>query len=154
MIFGHISRPLTCRFPDVIMKGLDFLRGTDFTFLPAGRIEIDGENMFAQVLDLTTAPIEENKPESHYRYLDIQFLASGCEKIGVTINSGKNKTLPTPPGYKDIVFYSPVENESFLTMEPGSFAIFFPEDIHRPACAIREPLAIRKVVVKIDISQL
>lgn len=154
MIFGHISRPLTCRFPDAILTGLDFLRSTDFTSLPAGKIEIDGENMFAQVLDLTTAPVEENKPESHYRYLDIQFLASGNEKIGVVINTGKNGILTPSPEYKDIVFYALVENESFLTMEPGSFAIFFPEDIHRPACVIREPEMIRKVVVKIDISQL
>lgn len=154
MIFGHISRPLTCRLPDAIMKGLDFLRSTDFSTLPAGKIDIDGESMFAQVLDLTTAPAEENKPESHYRYLDIQFLVSGCEKIGVVIDSGNNIPMPPPAGYKDIVFYQSVEHESFLTMEPGNFAIFFPEDIHRPACNISEPVNIRKVVVKIDVSQL
>jgi len=37
-------------------------------------------------------------------------------------------------------------------MEAGSFAVFFPWDIHRPACAINEPASIRKVVVKIRLS--
>jgi YhcH/YjgK/YiaL family protein len=54
MIFGHISQPNPCRLPQAIEKALDFLRNTDFTALEPGVVEIDGRNIFAQVLDLKT----------------------------------------------------------------------------------------------------
>jgi YhcH/YjgK/YiaL family protein len=34
-------------------------------------------------------------------------------------------------------------------MNPGDFAIFFPSDVHRPACEVSGPETIRKVVVKV-----
>jgi YhcH/YjgK/YiaL family protein len=43
-------------------------------------VEIDGKNIFAQIIDLTTRDAAENRPEVHRRYLDIQFLAWGEEK--------------------------------------------------------------------------
>ncbi|MEE6081785.1 YhcH/YjgK/YiaL family protein, partial [Avibacterium paragallinarum] len=54
----------------------------------------------------------------------------------------------------DILFYQSAKNESELVMRKGNFAIFFPEDIHRPACIDDNPCQIRKVVVKIALSEL
>jgi YhcH/YjgK/YiaL family protein len=48
--------------------------------LEPGVVEIDGKNIFAQIIDLTTRDAAENRPEVHRRYLDIQFLAWGEEK--------------------------------------------------------------------------
>ena len=56
MIFGHISQPNPCRLPQAIEKALDFLRTTDFTALEPGVVEIEGRNIFAQVLDLARRP--------------------------------------------------------------------------------------------------
>ena len=39
-------------------------------------------------------------------------------------------------------------------MVPGSYAIFFPQDVHRPACIKNKETAIRKIVVKVAISEL
>ena len=50
MIFGHISQPNPCRLPRAIEKALHFLRTTDFTTLEPGVVEIEGRNIFAQVL--------------------------------------------------------------------------------------------------------
>lgn len=80
MIFGHIAQPNPCRLPAAIERALEFLRTTDFHALAPGVVEIDGQNIFAQVIDLTTRDAAENRPEVHRRYLDIQFLASGEEK--------------------------------------------------------------------------
>ncbi len=88
MIFGHISQPNPCRLPQAIEKALDFLRNTDFSALEPGVVEIDGRNIFAQVLDLKTKEKHENRPEVHRRYLDIQFLAWGEERIGIAIDTG------------------------------------------------------------------
>lgn len=71
MIFGHIAQPNPCRLPAAIEKALDFLRTTDFNALDPGVVEIDGKNIYAQIIDLTTREAVE-KPSgsasSVYRY--------------------------------------------------------------------------------------
>ncbi|AKM85594.1 YhcH/YjgK/YiaL family protein [Enterobacter ludwigii] len=154
MILGHISQPNPCRLPRAIEKALDFLRTTDFTALAPGVVDIDGRNIFAQVLDLTTQTWDENRPEVHRRYLDIQFLAWGEEKIGVAIDTGNNEISESLLEQRDIIFYHGSENESFIEMTPGTYAIFFPQDVHRPACIKNKASAIRKIVVKVAISEI
>ncbi|PPW65322.1 hypothetical protein C5O93_22495 [Escherichia coli] len=63
MIFGHIAQPNPCRLPAAIEKALDFLRATDFNALEPGVVEIDGKNIYAQIIDLTTREAVENRPE-------------------------------------------------------------------------------------------
>ncbi|XSB53618.1 YhcH/YjgK/YiaL family protein [Enterobacter ludwigii] len=154
MILGHISQPNPCRLPRAIEKALDFLRTTDFTALAPGVVDIDGRNIFAQVLDLTTQTWDKNRPEVHRRYLDIQFLAWGEEKIGVAIDTGNNEISESLLEQRDIIFYHGSENESFIEMTPGTYAIFFPQDVHRPACIKNKASAIRKIVVKVAISEI
>lgn len=154
MIFGHISQLNPCRLPAAIEKALNFLRTTDFSQLSPGVVEIDGKTIFAQVIDLTTREPHENRPEVHRRYLDIQFLAWGEEKIGIAIDTGNNEVSEELLEQRDIIFYHHSENESFIEMVPGSYAIFFPQDVHRPACNKNGATPIRKIVVKVAVSAL
>ncbi|MDP9564835.1 UNVERIFIED_ORG: YhcH/YjgK/YiaL family protein [Kosakonia oryzae] len=154
MIFGHISQPNPCRLPAAIETALEFLRTTDFRTLQPGVVEIDGRTVFAQILDLTTQPREQQKPEVHRRYLDIQFLAWGEEEIGIAIDRGNNVIREELLAQRDIIYYQGSENESFFEMVPGSYAIFFPQDVHRPACNKHRATAIRKIVVKVAIAAL
>lgn len=154
MIFGHISQPNACRYPAAIEKALAFLRATDFSQLAAGVVEIEGRTIYAQILDLTTRPYQEQRPEVHRRYLDIQFLYSGEEKIGIAIDTGNNVVSEALLEQRDIIFYLDSENESFIEMIPGSYALFFPQDVHRPACNKNTATAIRKIVVKVALSAL
>lgn len=114
MIFGHIAQPNPCRLPLAIEKALNFLRTTDFTTLAPGVIEIEGRNIFAQVLDLTTKEQHENRPEVHRRYLDIQFLAWGEEKIGIAIDTG-NKKSANHCWSNGILFFITTANMSHLS---------------------------------------
>ncbi|ARD61950.1 hypothetical protein Y71_19235 [Kosakonia radicincitans DSM 16656] len=154
MIFGHISQPNPCRLPAAIETALEFLRTTDFRTLQPGVVEIDGRTVFAQILDLTTQPREQQKSEVHRRYLDIQFLAWGEEEIGIAIDRGNNVIQEELLAQRDIIYYQGSENESFFEMVPGSYAIFFPQDVHRPACNKHRATAIRKIVVKVAIAAL
>lgn len=154
MIFGHIAQPNPCRLPDAIERALNFLRTTDFLALEPGVVEIDGKNIFAQIIDMTTRDVAENRPEVHRRYLDIQFLAWGEEKIGLAIDIGNNEISESLLEQRDIIFYHDSEHESFFEMVPGSYAIFFPQDVHRPGCHKTVATPIRKIVVKVAISVL
>ena len=50
---------------------------------------------------------------------------------------------------KDIVFFS--GETTPLILEPGMFAFFFPQDIHRPCMQLDGPEKVKKVVVKVGI---
>ncbi|ENC7117781.1 YhcH/YjgK/YiaL family protein [Salmonella enterica] len=154
MIFGHISQPDACRFPAVIEKGLDFLRTTDFHNLAPGVTDIDGSKMYAELIELTTCDCLQKQPEAHRRYLDIHYLLSGAERIGVVTDDGNNEIAESYSEVRDVVFFKQIRNEFFLEMIPGSYAILFPQDIHRPACNQTSNTDIRKVVVKIAVSEL
>lgn len=154
MIFGHIAQPDPCRLPAAIEKALDFLRATDFNALEPGVVEIDGKNIYAQIIDLTTRPAEENRPEVHRRYIDIQYLAWGEEKIGIAIDTGNNKVSESLLEQRDIIFLSPLRKRIIIKMTPGSYAIFFPQDVHRPGCILQTASEIRKIVVKVALTAL
>ena len=47
------------------------------------------------------------------------------------------------------MLYAAAEDEIQLPMKPGMFAVFFPEDIHRPGMGA--PGRIKKAVVKIKV---
>lgn len=152
MIFGHISQPNPCRLPLAIEKALDFLRTTDFTTLEPGVVEIDGRNIFAQVLDLKTKA--HHNRQKYTVAIWIFSFWRGEEKIGVAIDTGHNEISESLLEQRDILFYHQMENESLIEMIPGNYAIFFPQDVHRPQCHKNKESDIRKIVVKVAISEL
>jgi YhcH/YjgK/YiaL family protein len=137
-----------------LQAALKHLAETDFASLPAGKYELQGNDMFVLVIDLTTKAADENRPEVHRKYIDVQFLASGRERIGVASDTGRNVVTSDMLAERDLLFYQDMENETMLEMYPGNFAVLFPWDAHRPGCQVDQPVAIRKVVVKVAVSLL
>ena len=121
--------------------------------METGVYEIQGKEIYAQVFDAETAPADTKRPEVHEKYVDVQFLASGHEKIGFSVDTGKYE-VDERFDERDLIFYKSVENEGFIEVVPGCYSIFFPTDVHRPAVAAGEPETIRKVVVKVAVSIL
>ena len=85
--------------------------------------------------------------------MDVQFLVSGKEKLGFTLDTG-NYEVDERFDERDLIFYKSVENEGFIEATPGCYSIFFPADIHRPTCISGEPMKVRKVVVKVAVTLL
>ena len=56
--------------------------------LPAGKYPIDGENAYATITDAPSKTFEASKWESHRKYIDLQYVIKGEEKIGVAPVSG------------------------------------------------------------------
>lgn len=153
MFFGNINQlGIQNIYPSPIREALEYLKAHDFASMQTGVYEIDGKNIFAQVMDAQTDALANKKCEIHRQYVDLQFSPGGNEIIGVASDNGKNEVAENLFEERDILFYKNVQNESFIKMEAGSFAVFFPWDVHRPACAVKEPASIRKVVVKIRLS--
>ncbi len=150
MIFGNINKDDEFHFyPEAIQKGLAFCKRSDLEILEVGTYEIEGRDIYAMVQEITTQPIEERKCESHEDYIDIQFLYAGEELMGAAVLDDSLDVKADMRPEKDVIFYEKPLYESFLKLTPGSFAIFFPTDCHRPGCCVSEPTACKKVVVKV-----
>ncbi len=95
---------------------------------PLGKQEIDGLKLFCLVSEALTEPAADRRGEFHQRYLDIQLLLRGEEWIGVGpygyVAEGDH---PHP----DLWFVED-EQTSYLALQPGDFAIFWPGELHRP----------------------
>ena len=129
-----------------VPEALDYLARTDLAKLPNGKQEIDGERLFAVVQRYRAKPIAEARWEFHRRYLDVQFLARGNERIGF---APWNDNLPLEQAYdpqKDAGFAS--ASGVLVPVLAGMFAVFLPNEIHAP-CLTMDELQSDEEVLKI-----
>jgi YhcH/YjgK/YiaL family protein len=131
--------------PRRIVRALEFLRDNDPLSLALGRLDVDGDRLFALVQEYTTRDESECRWEAHRRYCDVQYVASGVERIDVA-HIADMQVVELYDAAKDVAFFSGAGDS--LTLRAGAFAIFAPQDVHRPCVAAfaREP--VRKIVLK------
>ena len=138
-----------------IKKGFEFLKNNDLRNFKDGKYEIDGEEIFANVRTLTTKPQEEKKWEARRKYIDIQYVIKGIECMGYGILEDFREIKQEYDPKKDIEFldteFSQKENFNFINVKEGDFVVFFPNDVHAPMLAAKEPVEIKKVIIKIKI---
>jgi YhcH/YjgK/YiaL family protein len=116
-----------------IPEALDFLARTDLAKLPNGKLEIDGEKLFAVVQRYQGKPVSEARWEYHEKYLDLQFVVSGDELMGY---APWDDNLPVETPYdaaKDAGFVS--ASGVMAPVSSGMFAVFMPEELHAPSLA-------------------
>ena len=127
-------------------KAFEYINSVDFMKLPCGRYEIDNDNIYVNVEEYLTKT--ESRPEYHKKYIDIQFVVSGEEKIGYCPLSEVNINEPFNEE-KDIGFGS--GKVSYIKMTKDLFMILMPQDAHQPCMAVNDPLKVKKIVVKVKI---
>jgi YhcH/YjgK/YiaL family protein len=113
-----------------------------------GRMDIDGNRLYASVATYETGSREERRFEAHRKYIDVQVLLDGEEAIDVSLE----RNLSVLEGYnaeRDVMFLQPPQQVASLAMRPGFFAVFYPHDIHRPGCHLKEKRRVRKIVMKV-----
>lgn len=129
-------------------KAFEFLRNNNLKELEVGTYEIQGQDVFASVQEYTTKDEKEKKWEAHEKYIDIQLIIEGHEIMGYAPVNCLEVNEDFRPE-KDLIFYKETEQGSNIKFSEGDFAIFFPEDGHKPGCALGEPSKVKKVVVKV-----
>lgn len=128
-------------------KAFEFITKNDLSTIELGKHVIDGENIFAIVMEYDTQEIEVCKAESHKKYIDIQYMITGEENIGITTLHGETPTTPyNEEG--DFMFYT-LPTLPVIQLKKEHFAIFFPDDIHQTMIKIEQSKKLRKAVIKI-----
>jgi biofilm protein TabA len=136
--------------PPSLLKGLDYIKRTDFSRVENGKYEIDSSKIFALVQEQQTAPKANRRPEAHLKYIDIQYVLEGTDVIGFGLPDAANEIEEDLSAQKDCVFFKNVHDEMELVLTLGMYAIFFLEEVHRPNCQYKVNEKLRKVVVKVD----
>ncbi|OGI17995.1 MAG: hypothetical protein A2287_00835 [Candidatus Melainabacteria bacterium RIFOXYA12_FULL_32_12] len=127
-----------------IEKALRYLQDNDPSEFDNGKYEIDNDNIFVLIQDYDTKT--EGKWEAHEKYIDIQYIIKGREKMGY-VNIDELKPVTDYDKDKDILFLEGDGN--FVIADEGYFVIFAPQDAHMPGIMIDAPEYVKKAVVKI-----
>jgi len=148
MIVDRLDNPAPLyQLPGRLARALDYLRSTDMRSVALGRHDIDGDRLFALVQEYTTKLPDACVWEAHRRYIDVQFVVTGAERMGYAILSQMRERQPYDVG-RDVALFEP--GGEFVCIRAGMFAIFGPEDVHSPSHAVGSPAHVRKVVVKVE----
>jgi YhcH/YjgK/YiaL family protein len=131
-------------------KAFRFLKESDLKSLELKRYDIDGNNLYAPVSEYLTKNEEDARYEAHQKYIDIQYVVSGKELIGIAPMSLKKEVLVPYDNTKDIEFLTVTRGVNY-TAAPDRFFIFFPEDAHCPGLKAGENSQVKKVVVKVKV---
>ena len=154
MMIGNISDiNEKSLLPEILLKFLNYIKTADFSKLTDEKHSLE-EDIILNLSSYQTKKLEDKKAEAHKKYIDIQYIISGTELIGLGFHNSENELLEKYNEEKDCIFYKKIVNEHYLIMNKGMFAIFFPTDIHRPGCIFNEKSDIRKVVIKIPVYKL
>ena len=142
------------QLPLFIYKCLQEVKAFDFASHADGKYQICGCDMGVE--SPSTEPAKDRKLEGHKKMIDIQFEIQGEEEwLGVETIFEAGKCIESYPE-RDLYFYeSGKQGESKVYFTTGRFAIFFPEDLHRPLCQGEGGRCkIRKAVVKVPVEKV
>lgn len=128
-------------------KAFDFIKELNMETLQNGNVEIDGAHLKASIVEISLKPANEAKLETHKKHIDIQVPVTGAETFGwkslSTLNQSENGYDET----NDIEFYADAPS-THVTLLPGEFVIFSPEDGHAPLIGEGN---IQKIILKIAV---
>ena len=150
MILGTVRYPSRYGGLGVgVRKGLEYLAAhEELDALPLGRREIEGDALFVDVLETSTVPHAAKPFEAHRRYLDIHITLRGEEWYGYAPVEDLRMIEPYS-AERDIALFS--GEGIYFQVPQGQFALFFPEDAHKPCVVFREPGSVKKLILKVKV---
>lgn len=128
-------------------KAFAFLKRPDLATLPVGRYEIEKDNCWAMVQSCELTPFGDiQHPEQHGAFIDIQAPLDGPETYG--LYDTKGRVIGPFDKEKDVCF-ADLKTDP-LTLQPGEFAIFFPDSgAHAPCKTLGPKVQRKKLVIKV-----
>jgi YhcH/YjgK/YiaL family protein len=131
-----------------LAKAFAYLREQPLAEMAPGKYEIEGDNMFLLLQSYPTKSPEVSFWEAHERYMDIQYMVDGAERMGYACING----MHMKENFLREKDYAVLEGTGRdVVVEEGSFVIFFPQDTHMPCLNVIKADTIKKAVIKIKI---
>lgn len=129
-----------------MQKAFELIASTDWTTVEPGIHELDGRDIYVNVMERELKKKPDAKLEVHNEYIDIQVLISGeAESFGWSERKDLSQPQAEFNAEKDIQFFDD-EPQTYYTLRPGQFTVLFPEDGHAPMVGEG---TVRKIIVKV-----
>lgn len=151
MVLGHLTDRARYEGLHPLFKAaFDFIERCEAEPLAQGEYEIDARDLYAMVQQYDTMP--DNVPgwEGHRKYVDIQYVRSG-EEAHLYAPIEQIREGAVYHGENDLLRCD-VKDSMRLSVRQGQFAIYFPEDLHKPKCMLNGPCRVDKIVVKVALT--
>lgn len=123
----------------------DYVKTHDLLHTDLGRIEIDGENLFINNVNLECVSPDKQVLELHHDYIDVHILLEGAETIGWKALEDLQKEIKAYSKEDECALYSDTPT-TYVNLLPGQFVIVYPEDPHAPIIGHGK---IRKLIAKV-----
>ncbi len=165
MIVDHISnwRAVAATLPKKFATAFVWIEAKMKSAPASGRYDLDDE-CYALVQVNSHKSLSGGRFENHRKYIDVQFIVAGRERIFWT-KPQPVKELEPYNDAKDIEFFEAVDpliKASSILLETGMFAIFAPSDWHIPGITPEAGIAVtegklarleavQKIVVKVPV---
>lgn len=152
MIFDKMEN-ISAHFDEVplLKQVASFVREFEEKALPDGQYPIDGERAFANIQSYRTkAQTAENHFEAHKKYMDVQYIVRGVEKIRWARLDRVQLIEERYSSGGDIAFY---DGDAMLdfTLTAGTFLLLGPQDAHMPGLSADKDVNVRKIVFKLQV---
>ena len=155
MIYDTFEHAACYPYGPAFRKAVEFAKQVNAD-TALGRHEIDGDRIYANVMEYETCDGAPVKYEVHRRYADLQVVISGHETVFVRPAAGLQVQTPYD-AEKDCGFLAPDNQAAEVNVQlfPGYFTLLFPQDAHMgKGTSCRGPVKLKKVVVKIALDAL
>lgn len=130
-----------------LKKAFEYLETVDLMTLAPGKYEIDGKEIFLNLMERDLKRREDAKLEVHNDYIDVQIVLRGTESFGWSERRNLKQPREEFNAEKDIQFFLD-EPQTYYTLQPGQFTILLPEDAHAPMVGEG---TIRKAILKVKL---
>ena len=155
MISGHLSdwRKLMPDPAVLLEKGFAAIESHAGNPPEDGRYDIEGDDVYLIVQRYPTKGLKDGFYEAHRKYIDIQYVASGAERLGILGSEGLRVAEEYDDGKDCILYDIPPDEQTYEALDAGHYAVLFPEDVHLPARHSETgPADVIKFVAKVRIT--
>jgi YhcH/YjgK/YiaL family protein len=128
-------------------EAVGFIKTHDLNAMELGKTELKGKDLIISIAQTTPKTKEDAKLETHHEFIDIQIPLSGVEIMGYTPEKDCTPAETPYNAEKDIAFFYGLA-ESYVTVKPGMFAVFFPQDGHAPGISAT---GVKKAIIKVRV---
>ncbi|ALC89095.1 hypothetical protein AM500_04280 [Bacillus sp. FJAT-18017] len=126
---------------------VEYIQTHTFAGLQTGMHEVEGQEIFFNLIEYETKAVEARFWESHKKYLDFHYILEGKEFIGH--EQFDRMTIKQEYEEEDDFYLLNGKVQSKVKLEQGDFMLLFPNDGHMTGIKVDGPEKVRKVVFKI-----
>ena len=134
-------------------QAFEFLKTHDLETLEPGNYVVDKGNVTVFVSELPTKDSIEINWETHKNFNDLQYIVKGKARMGTTALNDPTAKVTVPYNPKPDVETYAVTGGNYYDAVPGTFFIFSPEDIHKPAFKVAGYDVVKKILIKVRVPQ-